>query len=451
MKSKKLISVVIGALFLMGPAFLNRFPFLYADTGTYMSAGFSHQYSIMRPMFYGFFMRHASLMESFWLVVWVQAMIVSACIHVFFQIFYPESKMGLALWCTGLLSLFTNIGISTGMLMPDFLTPVLILTSGILFFGQNLSKKIRFACGILLLFSLVSHHSHAYILFMGLICFLIVSLLSRSSRQWLRQEWKRGVLVAVLGLIGYSSLPAIHYWLGGRFERENASHVFMMSRIHQYGLLKPFLEQKCAQNQFEICAYKDHLTDNFLWASDSPANQAGGWEARKGEYDALIRDFFSDGYFFKKFAIKTLESSIAQFFTFEGKIVFPEKESGAAVPHFIQHFPDQLHAIRDTLQFQDAWKFESTDLLYRFAVYGSLLCLAFYFWFSGDMMDRQLFQISTWIVLLIYANSFVCGGISMIDPRFQSRVMWLFPMLFFLIWMRKKDENGGKSLGVGFF
>jgi hypothetical protein len=37
----------------------------------------------------------------------------------------------------------------------------------------------------------------------------------------------------------------------------------------------------------------------------------------------------------------------------------------------------------------------------------------------------------------LLANALICGGVSMIDPRFQSRVIWLVPM--FAMWWLKEQ------------
>jgi hypothetical protein len=80
-------SILFGALLLLFPAFNNGYPFLYADTSTYITGGFLGAVSDFRPITYGLFVRHISLMESLWLVAFVQALIVSALIHLVFRVF----------------------------------------------------------------------------------------------------------------------------------------------------------------------------------------------------------------------------------------------------------------------------------------------------------------------------------------------------------------------------
>ena len=89
------LSVPLGGLFILSSAFANKYPFLYSDTCTYLDGGFDHQVNNMRPITYGLFMRHVSLLESLWLVVFVQALMVSWLIHLFFATF-SKTRRGIA-------------------------------------------------------------------------------------------------------------------------------------------------------------------------------------------------------------------------------------------------------------------------------------------------------------------------------------------------------------------
>ena len=88
MPLKSILSVWLGAIVLCVPALQNNYPFLYPDTGTYLVCAFNNEVSEMRPLTYGLFMRHASLMESLWLVIFIQALIVSWTTHRFISTFF---------------------------------------------------------------------------------------------------------------------------------------------------------------------------------------------------------------------------------------------------------------------------------------------------------------------------------------------------------------------------
>jgi hypothetical protein len=59
-------------------------------------------------------------------------------------------------------------------------------------------------------------------------------------------------------------------------------------------------------------------------------------------------------------------------------------------------------------------------------------------WMRGRV---RLFALSFIIVAMVLANAFVTGAMSMVDPRFESRVIWLVPFLagqFLLDWVGQR-------------
>ena len=179
--ARNIFSIITGAIFLCAPALYNYFPFIYADTGSYLVSGFEHQPSVIRAMTYGLFVRHICLMESLWLVILVQALFVSWMIHAFMRHFFEKYKPIYALAGIAFLSMTTSIGICTGMLMPDFLAPLMILSFIILVLSPKKDTFSFSVCYIFIWLSLACHHSHAYIFLIMLILLSAVVLLFRKS------------------------------------------------------------------------------------------------------------------------------------------------------------------------------------------------------------------------------------------------------------------------------
>ena len=436
------ISVFLGAILLLFPAFRNGYPFLYADTGSYISAGFDGNPNGIRTMTYGIFMRHFSLAESFWLVAFFQTLMVSWVIHLFLKR-YPGNKVSLfPLSVILLLVLTTSVGIVSGMLMPDYLTPLMILCGGMLFLERRLSVRETIVASILLLFSISSHHSH------GLIFALVLGVyfLTYSARKWLKLNLLRPrrllLLVSIL-VVGYFSIPALHYAYTGNWFREKSSHVFIMNRFHKTGLLQPFLTEKCGEAEYELCEYSGKLPPDLLWSPESPANQNGGWQAHEKEFNRVIRDFLSSPLYLKKFVVKEFESGFLQFFTFEGQVIFKERENGPAFPAVIYALRTEAHSMWDSLQYREKW---SQDVINFFLRLWVPLCL---FSLTGIYFNRAINQNGiNWsmiyiIFLGLWFNAFVCAAVSMVDERFQFRVIWLLPLALIQVcneWLSSSKE-----------
>ena len=430
MPLKSILSVWLGAIVLCVPALLNNYPFLYPDTGTYLVCAFNNEVSEMRPLTYGLFMRHASLMESLWLVIFIQALIVSWTTHRFISTFFKTIHPVIPVVILAILTLMTGIGEVTGMLMPDFASPVMIMCLFILLFGELKVTWKLILTSLLLVFSVACHHSNAYTAIAVILFYLFMTaFLERENRNFV-VSLKRIALPAILVIAGFFTIPLLHQARIGEFYWSKAKSVFITNRINQMGLLQPFLQENCAQNNYPICAYKDEMPYDFMWDAKSPLNDGKGWTAHNEEYRVMLKDFFKNPFYVKKFIVKTLENGIAQFFTIEGKVIFREGEGMYAYQTMLQVWPDQIGAIRRSMQYADTWKSNVTQVLQRFLVYGSFM---YFFWILVFAPAQAYSNTHKYLIGLIFiallANAFVCAGISMVDVRFQYRIVWLVPLV----------------------
>lgn len=434
-RRKSIISVWLGAIVLCTPAFVNTFPFLYTDTGTYLHCGFQGVTSDIRPMIYGLFIRHISLKESLWLVVFVQALIVSWTIHLFFSHFSQRLKVMQPLVTIVILTLMTGIGEVTGMLMPDFLTAVMILIGCIFLFGGKQALWKNVLMGLLFIFAVASHHSNAYILLLALLSFTFLKLVFYFRKKSFAFPIRRILLVAGFSLAGYFSIPLLHYAYSGTFYWSRVKNVFITNRVNQMGLLKPFLHEYCAGHQYRLCDSIDKIPYDLLWSPLSPIRKTGGMAANDEEYGHMLNDFFHDAYYAKKFAIRTVENGIVQFFTIEGLVMTTEREEGYHYQIFEDELPEFIPSIRRSVQFSGKWDSHPTQIAQRFLVYSSYLFLLFFFLFrkSNDQVTSTQLNLARFIFLALVANAYICAGISMVDVRFQYRVVWIIPMFALMI------------------
>lgn len=431
---KRVLSVWLGALILCIPALLNHFPFFYPDTGTYLVGGFNGETSEIRPIAYGLFMRLVSLRESLWFVVLVQGLIVSWSIHAFYRTF---SKSLVSIWPVASIMLFTfmtGIGEVASMLMPDFLTPVMILCGAILLYGGLLSWWRLALVGALMWLAIASHHSNGYIFFILLIINSAIRLIIYWKHKTLFFPVRRMLLVVGLALAGYFTIPFLHWSVSGEFYWSKAKSVFITNRVNEMGLLKPFLRKNCPGHDYRLCASIEEIPVDLLWGLNSPLAKSGGFAANDEEYGRMLKDFFRQPYFVRKFLIKTLENGIIQFFTIEGTFIFKEQDDGYAYAVMKQTWPEYEGAIYRSHQYWNRWSSEVTQVLQRFLVYGSFLFFLFYFVFgSSQRFTLTQRNIVGFVMLALLINAMVCGGISMVDVRFQYRVVWLVP--FLALWL----------------
>jgi len=149
-------AILLGGLFLMWPAFFNRYPLLYPDSMTYLENGppvaralFLHQlsdYYGMRSFIYSLgilpFHRNATL----WPIVALQAMLTACVIWLVVRSLLPQRTVFWYLSLVMILSLLTSASWFASLIMPDILGPLLYLCIYLLVFARDtLSRPERIA------------------------------------------------------------------------------------------------------------------------------------------------------------------------------------------------------------------------------------------------------------------------------------------------------------------
>ncbi len=433
-KRLSFLAVLLSTICLCVPALINNFPFVYPDTATYLGIGFEHRTSPIRPPFYGVFLRHISMKESLWLVVLAQAFLVTFLAKLFIDVFFKKSHPFLLILSTVLFTLTTSIGITVGMLMPDFTTVFIILGSAIILYGKDLRKWQVVIATFYIWLAIASHHSHFYILCL-ILCFWIFRKLVMRNRIMKVPLWRVGVICAAL-MLGYLVTPTIHYSRKGKFYTSGSKNIFLMGRINQMGLLKPFLEKKCPEADYSICKYKSEIPDDFLWGPNTPVQKDGGWWSNEHLYGRVIQDFLTTPYFLKRFLIKTFETSVQQFFSFRTVYLHKLNTGDWFEKKFENVMPDSVPALRSARQSEGMYSNHILNLLQHFVIFLSMLFLLYFLYFKPDpkltisKVHREVFYL---ILFGLISNAIICGGISMIAPRFQSRIIWVLPLFTFFI------------------
>ncbi|HET6608763.1 MAG TPA: hypothetical protein VFG62_18965 [Rhodopila sp.] len=121
------LAVLAGAALLLWPAIWNRYPIVFADTGTYLSQAIDRYAGWDRPVFYSIAIFPLHAMRSLWPVVAAQALLTAWLLRRICRLATPS------LGAFGFLLLVSGLGVGTCLpwlvseVMPDLLTPLLIL------------------------------------------------------------------------------------------------------------------------------------------------------------------------------------------------------------------------------------------------------------------------------------------------------------------------------------
>ena len=170
-----ILLVLLCGMLLCYMGFVNAFPLMYPDCGTYILSGFTLKVPVDRPIFYGLFVRHISLQTSLWLVIWTQGILLALVVFYYFKYLSGTRLFRFYyLLCIAFLTFFTPASFNVSQLIPDIFAPVSILALGLLLFAGNMKKRDVVVTTVILVYALAVHNSHLFINVLLLLVFTII-------------------------------------------------------------------------------------------------------------------------------------------------------------------------------------------------------------------------------------------------------------------------------------
>lgn len=432
-KTIDLIIIILGGLVLCFMGFYNNYPLVFPDDGTYILSGFQNYVPEDRPLIYGLFIRHVSLWESLWIVMVTQGMMLSLVIYYYFYYFISsETKRIYFLIFIFIITIFTGVSINVSQLLPDMFAPVFILVLGLFLFAGQIKWRDIIILSVFFVISLTVHASHLMILLMAMTILTVVYLFPqiRASMNYLKV--KRVIGIWFLIVLSYVGVSLTHLAFGGGFVTSRGGHVFLMARLFNMGILQEYLKENCGKYHFKICEFKDDLPTDFLWdIKKSPIYKTGGWIANKEEYTAITRDILTTPKYLKRYLSKSVQSSLQQFVTFETGITTVRQPAGTR-PHIAieKYFKHEVKEYLHSRQNIGALNFD-------FLNNRQLLLTLFTFLLSIILLLSKTPVKIKWMIafflFILYINAGVCGALSIVSPRYQSRIIWVIILPVFLL------------------
>ncbi len=423
--------------------FYNNFPLVFPDTGTYISSGFYNEAPVDRPIFYGWFLRHASLAESLWLAILGQSFLLSLLLYYFFRQFVGARYrgflyLGFVFFCT----LFTGLSVHVSTLMPDIFAPMMILGLGLLLLAPGLRVLDKVIISVILFYSMAVHYAHLFTAFLILAAVTLLYLVYRK-----RQAIRLRPLLLSWGVVLLSALliPTVNWMMGEAFGLSKGGHVFMMQRLVHWGVVEEYLDEVCPEKGYRFCEYKDDIPLNFIWNQESPLYKTGGWMENKEEYQAIFGEVFSDWQYQRIILARSVETTLELFFSFDvGDTTAPELEGSSPFETIKIWFPEQWRRYLFSRQSFKKLDFTLLNYVQRVVLLGGLF-ISILLLLSGRVPLWQKVLVGFFLICLL-ANAMVCGPLSGVFARYQSRAMWLILLPLFLLaaqypWFRRLWER----------
>jgi hypothetical protein len=206
------------------------------------------------------------------------------------------------------------------------------------------------------------------------------------------------------------------------------------------GLVKPYLDEYCEQEGYDICTFKDDVAvETFLWDREkSPLYKQGGWEATKKDYRNVLFDLLSTPEYFMMYTYKSLEYGFVQLFNFDIASYGPYKVNTLPYKAVDTKFHHEINFFKYSRQNTNALcEYEKKISTYQnFLILLSIISLLIIFIGKKSLpLSSRWKFLFVFIVLAVIINAFVVGSLSPMRIRYQSRVMWLItlPLMIYCI------------------
>ncbi|MET0540055.1 MAG: hypothetical protein ABWZ64_19275 [Xanthobacteraceae bacterium] len=421
-------AVAIGAFVaLLVPAFVNGFPFVFADTGGYLARPFEHTLALGRSALYGLVLA-STIGLNFWPAIIVQLVIVLWLLRTTLRVHGMEGT-GIFAFALALLIMFTSLPWYAGMLMPDIFVPVAALALHLLAFSHRGLRRTEQAILVAVLaFAMASHMSILALVAALLVVMAALKLIARHillpSPHITRAM---GGVVAGIAIAMLSNLA-----VAGQPRLTPGGSTFFFARLLQDGIIARYLDDHCPDARISLCAFRSELprdSDEWLWGN-SPLGKLGGWDAFEPEARRII---IASMLAYPWLHVRTgIAATIEQFFTVGTGEGFLAKDNWHAEIIFRQYAPEALPSFAASVQQHDGFEFRILNMLHVPVAIVSALLLPL---FSVQLRQRrpQLAVAATIAFFALLANAAICGIVSNPNPRYQSRIAPLAALVTLMI------------------
>lgn len=447
-------AVLLGALLLSWPAFLNGFPLLYPDSMTYLWDGhvvaralFLHQladYYGVRSFIYSLGILPFHWNISPWPIVAFQSLLVAWVVWLLVRAFQAPSVSTRRMVTSYLLlifflSLLTSASWYACFIMPDILGPLLFLCFYLLAFARDtLSRTERWGLYFIAVWGITAHASHM-LLAAGLFA-LLVLFAAFERRPFWRRVLRLGELAAIIAVAAAAQM-ALHGYLYGKPTLNGIRPPYLMARIVADGTGRLYLEKNCPRLHWAVCNHISQFTDNpddFLWETNGAYEDASDTEKTQMEQEEMPMVLAT----IRAYPLQQFSRSAANFWNQLLSFgVYGFNPNDWMLAQFDQVFPSEKSRYLRSRQSHDALPLELFTEIDWWTIVASLAAIAILIPLLWRRHTPRLVGLTLVVVSTVVANAWVAGVLSVVDDRYQCRVIWLVPLLagiFFLDWLQQR-------------
>jgi len=433
--AKRALAILAGALMLCWPAIYNRYPLLFPDSLSYIGDGggvaravfmhrFVHEYGI-RSLVYALGIFPFHWRGNPWPIIGLHALLTASMLWLVVRSVTPRRIVPVYLAITAVLAVVTSASWYASLIMPDILGPLLYLGIFLLVFArETLSRRERLVVALVACWAVASHVTH--LMLGAMICAALLLLLARSSFR----RHARGVaeVLAIL-VIATAAQIVLNAYLYGQPTLDVRRPPYLMARVLADGPARVYLQQHCPALHWVLCdhvANLPHNDDDFLWSDSSiwsissPAQQQ---QLRREEMPLVLATIRA---YPREQVARSLDNAWLQLTNFDVNDFDADPWVESAIddplPGASAHYAlsREAHSALPEALFSN---------IHFWAVVLSLPVIAIMLLWRRN---PRLIALTAIVIPTIVCNAALTGILSDVDGRYQSRVVWLIPLLALL-------------------
>lgn len=424
---------LIGAVCMVLPGMYNGFPLVNADSGAYIENAYKLYVPLDRPLGYSVFLRLGMMDLSLWLPVFIQSLLLAGLLIALTVHFLGSGYSRLkAVGVTLLLGCLSSAGWFAAQLSPDIFSAVLILAT-LCLACIPMARPWRWLLYAVVLLSILCHNSNLLISVGAGAVLLLVSLRARSLR-------RTGAELLLIGALGGLTLCTLTAIAGRGFRPSAGSHVFLVSRMVETGMMEQYLQDYCPTDtpRYRLCEWQGKLPArqwDFMWGEASPLQLAGGWLAVEPEYTRIIRNSLQRPKYLGLHLKYAVAGTVAQLPLLQaGDGLFSFGPGTSPYDRVDWYLHSQLPQFSASRQRRESLRLEAWNpVIIGAELLFMLLPVALIIFGKRQPGFGRPFAVA---IILLLINAAMTATFATVIARYESRVIWILTFLSILYILR---------------
>lgn len=233
-----------------------------------------------------------------------------------------------------------------------------------------------------------------------------------------------------------------NYKVGYGLTPNPSSHVFLMGKLSENGLLKTYLEDHCDKKPYKLCPFKNELPNHawdFIWQNDGAFAKSGAWGNSKTEYDEILKGTIKEPKYIILHIKESFKATIAQIqLLYVGDGLSPQRENSGPFQVVNSNFKSEINQFKQAKQYNNSIQFDFFNGLYQFSMIIVIVFSLVFIFLKTDKKALTLFFFGVGFVLI---NAFTTASFANVLARLNSRAIYIMVLIGLIIITKKFIEK----------